>query len=75
MKPSTQKVSALLALLVAVPGCAYLRPDPMSGPIGQSGADQSGLAKRDDNPPTDGLVGFLEQTTFNVFKGYQDVGK
>jgi hypothetical protein len=75
MNPKLQ-VGLLLAFLAMAPGCEYLHPDPMRAPISQNTDDRSGLAQREKSSGLDeGILGFLQESTYNLFKAYQETGQ
>jgi hypothetical protein len=58
-----RKVTALLALLLVAPGCAYLHPDPVHAPTSQGTRNGDELSKQDEgNAPDDGFLRFLART-------------
>lgn len=75
MKLPKVKTAGSLALLFAFSGCAYFRPEPsrLGGQVTQEGS----VTTNQDETKSDqgGLLGFLEQSAYNVFKGYQEAGR
>jgi hypothetical protein len=76
MNASKRRVGVLLAFLAVAPGCEYLHPDPMRPPVSQSTEDRSGLVKGDEGSSLDeGIPGLLQESTFNMFKAFQEAGR
>ncbi len=76
MKSPKRRTSVLLVTLWVSSGCAYFRPAPGPLPASQGSQEHSALAKQDaGDREGEGVLGFLEEITYNVFKGYQEEGR
>jgi hypothetical protein len=65
-----------LALLLTSSGCAYFRPEPLrlGGQVTQEN-DAVPDERTTESPHAGWAVGFLEDTAYNVFKGFQAMGR